>query len=628
AQELVRRGHSVTLLNRTRKPGNYSGVECVSLAQSQFQTVFDRSDIVVSIYCDGQLLRNLGVCCPLVLWTGHNSDEPTMQKLHQQAERDAWDTIVFKSQTQADEFKTKFGLTETDYHVIGNAISPIVAANPLREKFFFQAADSGPKLIYTSTPFRGLETLLKAWPRIREAFPASTLDIYSGMRVYQQKSEQQFTDLYQQCHDLAGVAYFGSVNQTELATAYARADVLAYPSIFRETSCITVMESMASGCMVVSTKLGAVPETCAGYGVLIDIPKTNQASLLVEDYASALIHAVNQVRSNPDQAAHQLTKQQRFARQFYYWPKRAADFEQLMVAMIAQRPGRASSSGLGSPASIPRVQSIRLPSDNNLYVNLRDRRARHLVDSAGSFNTETMAIWKQLLAEDSWTHVVDVGANYGEMLATVPLPAEAMVLAIEPNPAVLPCLKLTLGGLEQVTLCEVAISNRSGTVDFFVDPDWSGTSRITKNDQANARLPVTTLDSLLNLSRSRLRRARILIKIDVEGFEIRVLRGALRTLGFADRAVALIELTHVAPKYHSWLLKYFSVFGYDLQSHRLRELTTLDRPSLETAGIFPNDIVLRHPRFLRTLATISLHGREVVRTVMRSLGLTGRSRAA
>jgi hypothetical protein len=132
----------------------------------------------------------------------------------------------------------------------------------------------------------------------------------------------------------------------------------------------------------------------------------------------------------------------------------------------------------------------------------------------------------------------------------------------------------------------------------------------------------------LNLSRSRLRRARILIKIDVEGFEIRVLRGALRTLGFADRAVALIELTHVAPKYHSWLLKYFSVFGYDLQSHRLRELTTLDRPSLETAGIFPNDIVLRHPRFLRTLATISLHGREVVRTVMRSLGLTGRSRAA
>ena len=80
AQELVRRGHAVTLLNRTSHPGNYGGVECVSIAQSPFQPIFDQADAVVSIYCDGQLLRHLGVRCPLVLWTGHNSDEPTVDR--------------------------------------------------------------------------------------------------------------------------------------------------------------------------------------------------------------------------------------------------------------------------------------------------------------------------------------------------------------------------------------------------------------------------------------------------------------------------------------------------------------------------------------------------------------------
>lgn len=630
AQELVRRGHAVTILNRTSRPGNYGGVECVSLVQSQFQPVFDRADIVVSIYCDGQLLRHLGVRCPLVLWTGHNSDEPTVQKLHAKAEREAWDAIVFKSRTQADEFKTKFGLDESLFHVIGNAISPLVAETPRRETYFFQS-DADPKLIYSSTPFRGLQTLLDAWPRIRMSLPMSTLDIYSGMRVYQQNSDHQFTDLYNHCRSLEGVTYFGSVNQAQLATSFTRADILAYPSTFRETSCITVMEAMASGCMVVSTKLGAIPETCAGFGVLVEIPKPTHHRSLVDDYAGAIVHAVNQARRNPDQSVRMLSEQAIHAREFYHWPRRAADFERLLLAILSRRHSGANASGvlsLNSTACPPTVQALALPSGKKIFVNLRDRRARQLVDSAGSFNTETMTIWERLVAEDSWTHIVDVGTNYGEMLATVPLPAEAKVLAIEPNPAILPCLKLTLGGLEQVTLHEVAISNRSGTVDFFVDSDWSGTSRIAKNDQANARVPVTTLDSLLNLSRTKLKRARILIKIDVEGFEIRALRGAMRTLGFADRAVALIELTHIAPKYHPWLLKYFSVFGYDLRSSSLREIKTLDRSSLETAGIFPNDIVLRDPRFLRSLATISLHGREALRVLLRSFGIKGRSRAA
>lgn len=626
AHELAKRGHRVRLLNRSSTPGIHAGIECVSLAESRFPEIFEQCDIVVSIYCDGQLLRYLGVRCPLVLWTGHNSDEPTVQKLRQVAERTAWSKFVFKSQTQADEFKAKFGINDSDYEVIGNAISPFVAASPTRSQFFFPS-DACPKFIYSSTPFRGLDTLLHAWPMIRRVFPESTLDVYSGMGVYQQVSDSQFAPLYERCKSLDGVRYFGSVNQPELAMAYSRADILAFPSTYRETSCITVMEAMASGCIIVSTTLGAIPETCNGFGFLTELPKTRKLKRRVEAFTRATIDAVHRIRSKPAESSQQVSRQIHFARQVYQWPKRAEQFERLLASLNLRRSETAT---VANPqvlhATVP-VQALTTPSTKTIYVNPGDRRGIQLIQSGGNLNAKTMTIWQQLVTEEPWTHIVDVGSNYGEMLANVSLPADASILAIEPNPTLLPCLRLTLTGFKRVTLHEVALSNRSGTANFFIDSNWSGTSRIAKPRQANARVPVTTLDSLLNLSRSRLKRVKILLKIDVEGFEVYVLRGALRTLGFANRAVALIEVAHVARKYHPWLLRHFAVFGYDIRQNTLRQINTLEPSALEANGIYPNDLVLRNPRFHRSVAAISLYASEAARFMLRSCGLQGRARA-
>ncbi len=118
-----------------------------------------------------------------------------------------------------------------------------------------------PWCYYASTPFRGLNLLLQAWPSIRKAIPLAQLHLFTSMKVYNSDKEEDYQELYDIARNLPGVNYRGSVGQAELRETAQKCRALAYPCIFPETSCIAAMEAMAAGCAVVSTSLGALVET-------------------------------------------------------------------------------------------------------------------------------------------------------------------------------------------------------------------------------------------------------------------------------------------------------------------------------------------------------------------------------
>lgn len=632
AIQLAGRGHEVTLANRTTASGIYGRVRCRSLRDMRVPNDFEGFDVALSIFCDGKLIRSLGIQCPLILWTGHNSDEPTVQKLSQQSERDTWDRIVFKSETQAREFREKFPLHPNRIDVIGNAISPFVEALSPRERFFFQE-QRPPRLIYTSTPFRGLDVLLDAFPKIRASVPGCTLAVYSGMKVYQQSDADIHAALYERCRVTDGVEYFGSVNQQDLASAYADADIFTYPSTYRETACISAMEAMASGCLVSSTRLGAIPETVHDFGFLVDTTaqKRGRSEPLADAFARTVVNAIEKAFDASSAMSTRLTEQSIFARDSYVWSRRAEQFETLLHTMAASQSTKTTLNiqGAHRKASRPTATGrIALPNGKIIYVNPGDNRAERLSETNGNFNPQTLSIWQTLVNERDWTHIVDVGANYGEMLANTRFPPHAEVLAVEPNPMILPYLRLTTAFLDNVTIHNVAVSDRAGTTGFFVDQQWSGTSKIVKRRRSNASVPVTTLDRLLGMGRSRLNGSRILMKIDIEGLEVAALKGAIRIWGSADRAAALIELTHLSPKQRNWLLRRFSVYGYDPSRDEFRELRCLEKKSLEAAGVYQDDIVLRPPSSVLKWSHVSLGARHMCFSISRKFGYNRSSRNA
>lgn len=281
-EELAKQGHDVFLLNNSFKSKLSCGVMHFPLATVPQQLIRSLDALIVLNQAgNGRQLKSLiGENTQLILWTGHDHDQPAIQHLHNPAERDSFHGIALVSEWQREHFHQNFSINITQTTVLRNAIAPSFANLFSANSAILAQKSEPPILAYTSTPFRGLDVLLEIFPRIRAAIPGTRLKVFSSMKVYQvaeAEDKSQYGLLYRQCQDTEGVEYIGSLPQPELARELQSILVLAYPNTFTETSCIAVMEAMASGCWIVSSQLGALSETTAGFASLINIEDDWQA---------------------------------------------------------------------------------------------------------------------------------------------------------------------------------------------------------------------------------------------------------------------------------------------------------------------------------------------------------------
>lgn len=247
------------------------------------------------------------------------------------------------------------------------------------------------------------------------------------------------------------------------------------------------------------------------------------------------------------------------------------------------------------PVSPP--DRVRGQAGHWIHVDGGDARGRALAEAGGSLNPLSLEAWQLLLAEAEWTHVVDVGANYGEMLVNGGLPPGASVTAVEPNPAACERLRRTLSDADiAAEILQVAVSDIEGEGQLKIDPEWSGKTRLARSDEADG-LPVrmTTLGAIARNAGVPLPRMRMAAKIDVEGHEAGVLRGIMRELPDLGDFAALVEVLHTPPDDLAWMERSFDVAALRLGAPRA--LVPVPAGQLRTmlagGAFYPQDVVLR-----------------------------------
>jgi FkbM family methyltransferase len=158
----------------------------------------------------------------------------------------------------------------------------------------------------------------------------------------------------------------------------------------------------------------------------------------------------------------------------------------------------------------------------------------------GDWEAQETAAFRELLkAADV---CIDIGANVG-FYSCLAAEQGKQVIAIEPLAANLNFLlkNLTDNQMDGVEVYPLALSDRPGIKRIYGCRDvaslvkgWSGAV-----ESVYSLIPVTTLDLLVA---SRFSGTKIAIKMDVEGFETEVLKGAPRTLALTPKPSWMLEI--------------------------------------------------------------------------------------
>lgn len=193
---------------------------------------------------------------PKILWFQDTSQDPEVQFLRRKENRDKFERFVFPSDWSLEKYHLDLGIEYEKSVVLKNAIVPI----PKHEK----PKDGPIRLAYISTPHRGLDVLIGAFKALK--LDNVELDIYSSFKIYGwEEQDKEFETLYDICRNTPNVNYHGTVSNEEIREALQRTHILAYPSTYKETACISAIEAMSAGCVVVCPNLAVLPETCANF---------------------------------------------------------------------------------------------------------------------------------------------------------------------------------------------------------------------------------------------------------------------------------------------------------------------------------------------------------------------------
>lgn len=216
--------------------------------------------------------------------------DPENAHLKEEKNRNRFHKMVFVSNWQYQQFRDYLGVPyDLRSTVIPNGFEPIEMVRKEKDKI---------RLIYTSTPHRGLEILVPVFEALAANDPNIVLDVYSSFGIYGwPERDKQYEPLFERCKNHPQINYHGWQPNEVVREALQKAHIFAYPCIWQETFCRAMVEAMSAGCVCVHPNFSALPEVSGGMNVMYDGDHVNH-NAHATTFAHSLLYAIQRVRQH------------------------------------------------------------------------------------------------------------------------------------------------------------------------------------------------------------------------------------------------------------------------------------------------------------------------------------------
>ena len=295
----------------------------------------------LSKYVDNELLSHFSICTsvpekiPLdknkvnILWQKNAPNQPNIAPWFQDKDNhNKYDWYVFNSNWNYEKYRDAFNLPTEKCHVIKNGVINFPERQPFKK-------GQRLRLLFHPTPWRGLNVLLATMQLLENE--NVELDVYSSCEIYgkqfQKDNDENYQDLYDQARSLKNVNYIGYRSNEFILSKLPYYHMFAYPSIWEETSCISLLESLSAGLYCVVTNYGALYETGADFPAYVNY-ETN-----LENLAFQFAGAIRMCRDTLHEPVIQehLDEQQKYYKRFYCWSKRALEWSNFLASIVNEK---------------------------------------------------------------------------------------------------------------------------------------------------------------------------------------------------------------------------------------------------------------------------------------------------
>ncbi len=282
SRQLASLGYKMTFLCDCKREGTYNGVEFLNMAKTQDLLENSTIDFFISEASPIPFQYKIGAK-KIILRTGLHFDAKPIQFFHDKDIQKRVDYFSFVGAWQARTIKEHFGLMPEKFFVLQNGYDPLLLKPSISKV--------KGRLIYCSTPARGLDVIVDVFPRIRRKFKSAELFVFSDYEIYgfpKGEAAKRYPEMFKKMGQ-SGIHWVGNVKRPQLMEELQRAYILAYPSHFTECSSMATIEAQAAGAVPVSTRLAGLLDTIIDGKTGILLPGNSRSFIYKWKYVNAVV---------------------------------------------------------------------------------------------------------------------------------------------------------------------------------------------------------------------------------------------------------------------------------------------------------------------------------------------------